>query len=92
MDELARRQVEIVNRRGLHARASAKLQRLAVGFESRIIVPHDGEAANARSITDLLMLAAGKGSLVEVEAVGPDAAAAVEAAAGLIAAGFDETD
>jgi phosphocarrier protein HPr len=89
---VARRRVEIVNRKGLHARASAKLQKIACGFSSRLIVHHQGEAANARSIMDLLMLGAGKGSEIELEAVGEDADACVTAASSLIANGFDEED
>jgi len=92
MDQIARRRVEIVNRKGLHARASAKLQKIACHFSARLIVHHEGEAANARSIMDLLMLGAGPGSEIELEAVGEDAEACVTAAASLVASGFDETD
>jgi len=89
---IARRSIKIVNRKGLHARASAKLQKIACGFSSRLIVHHEGEAANARSIMDLLMLGAGKGAEIELEAVGEDAEACVTAASSLIANGFDEDD
>lgn len=92
MDTLARRRLQIVNVKGLHARASAKLQKLAGNFEARLIVHYGGEAANARSIMDLLMLGAAKGADIELEATGPDAEACVTAAASLIANGFDETD
>lgn len=88
----ARCEVEIVNRRGLHARASAKLQKLAAAFSARVIVSHDGESADARSIMDLLMLAAGPGSRVTVEAEGEDAEGAVAAVVSLIVSGFGETN
>ena len=91
-EAIARRRVEIVNRKGLHARASAKLQKVACSYSSRLIVHHEGEAANARSIMDLLMLGAGKGAEIELEAMGTDADACVTAASNLIANGFDEED
>ncbi|MAN45776.1 MAG: HPr family phosphocarrier protein [Alphaproteobacteria bacterium] len=80
----------IVNRKGLHARASAKLSRLAGEFNSRIIVTHEGETADARSIMDLMMLVAHMGCEVDIRAEGPDAAEAVTAVASLIADGFGE--
>ena len=80
----------IVNRKGLHARASARLSRLAGEFQSRIIVSHEGETADARSIMDLMMLVAHKGCEVDINAEGPDAAEAVTALASLIADGFGE--
>ncbi len=86
----ARQLATIVNRKGLHARASAKLSKLAATYQASVIVRHDGQEANARSIMDLLMLAAGIGSDVELSATGPDAAQAVTAIASLIADGFGE--
>ena len=86
----ASQRATIVNRKGLHARASARLSRLAGEFESRIIVSHEGETADARSIMDLMMLVAHTGCEVEINAEGPDAAEAVTAIASLIADGFDE--
>lgn len=89
---VAVRRVTIVNRKGLHARASAKLARLASEYEATIIVRHEGEAADARSIMDLLMLVAHMGCEIEISATGVQAAEAVEAIAALVAEGFGETD
>jgi phosphocarrier protein len=86
----ARQSVTIVNRKGLHARASAKLSKLASEYQSTVIVSHDGQEADARSIMDLLMLVAAQGCEVELAANGPDAAEAVTAIASLIADGFGE--
>ncbi|MEE2877404.1 MAG: HPr family phosphocarrier protein [Pseudomonadota bacterium] len=84
--------VRIVNRKGLHARASAKLAKLAVTLPAQVFVVREGEVANAHSIMDLLMLAAHQGSDVTVKASGDDAAASVEAVVSLIADGFGERD
>lgn len=86
----ASQRATIVNRKGLHARASARLSRLASEFDSKVIVSHEGESADARSIMDLLMLVAHMGCEVKLEAEGPDAAEAVTAIASLIADGFGE--
>ncbi|KCZ56982.1 hypothetical protein HY29_07510 [Hyphomonas beringensis] len=86
----ASQRATIVNRKGLHARASAKLSRLAGEFDSRIIVTHEGETADARSIMDLMMLVAHTGCEVGITAEGTDAAEAVTAIASLIADGFGE--
>ncbi len=82
--------VNICNQRGLHARASAKFVKLASGFESEIRVTRDGVTVDARSIMGLLMLGAGIGCGVEIEAEGPDAAEAIEALSDLVARKFDE--
>ena len=82
--------VNICNQRGLHARASAKFVKLASGFESEIRVTRDGVTVDARSIMGLLMLGAGIGCGVEIEAEGADAAEAVEALSDLVARKFDE--
>ncbi len=82
----------IVNRKGLHARASAKLARLATTFDARIFISHEGETGDARSIMDLLMLAAHTGCEVEIKAAGRDAREAVNALLALIADGFGEED
>ena len=81
---------DICNARGLHARASAKFVKLASSFESDIRVSRDGTTVNALSIMGLLMLGAGIGSSVTVEAEGPDAEAAIEALRELVARRFDE--
>ena len=82
--------VNICNQRGLHARASAKFVKLASGFESEIQVTRDGVTVDARSIMGLLMLGAGIGCGVDIEAEGPDAADAIEALSDLVARKFDE--
>ncbi len=82
--------VTIVNRKGLHARASAKLAKLAATYDARIIVRHEGEAADARSIMDLLMLVAHIGCEIEITANGPQAGEAVEALVALVSNGFGE--
>jgi phosphocarrier protein len=86
----AARTVEIVNQRGLHARASAKFVRLAAGFDAEVTVSKDGQTVDARSIMGLMMLAAGPGSCIDIMAQGPDALPAVEALAELVAARFEE--
>lgn len=84
------RQIEIVNRKGLHARASAKLAKLALELPSIVMIGFEGETADARSIMDLLCLGAGIGSTVTLSADGPDAAAALDAVEALFADGFGE--
>ncbi|WP_084418279.1 HPr family phosphocarrier protein [Henriciella litoralis] len=86
------RRVQIVNRKGLHARASAKLARLASTLPAQVFVVRNGDVAHAHSIMDLLMLAAHQGSEVDVRASGPNAAAAVDAVSAMIADGFGERD
>ena len=82
--------VEIVNERGLHARASAKFVRLAAGFDAEVQVSKDGSTVDARSIMGLMMLAAGPGCVIEITAEGAEAAQAVEALVELVANRFDE--
>ena len=86
------RTVAIVNRRGLHARAAAKLVNTAEQFSANVDVLRDGQVVSARSIMGLMMLGAGVGSTVELRAEGFDAHEAMEAIAGLIEAGFHEQD
>jgi len=92
VSESAVRTVEIVNRRGLHARASAKFVKLASGFDAEVRVSKDGQTVDARSIMGLMMLAAGPGCCVEIEAEGPDAEPALDALQALVAARFDEDE
>ena len=89
-DSLARVTVGICNQRGLHARASAKFVKLASSFESEVRVTRDGVTVDARSIMGLLMLGAGIGCGVDIEAEGPDAQAAVDALKDLVDRRFDE--
>jgi phosphocarrier protein len=84
------RSVEIVNERGLHARASAKFVKLAAGFDAEVRVSKDGQTVDARSIMGLMMLAAGPGCCIEIVAEGHEAAAAADALAALVAGRFDE--
>jgi phosphocarrier protein HPr len=80
----------IVNKLGLHARASAKLTQVASGFKSEVWLSRNGRRVNAKSIMGVMMLAAGKGALVTVEAEGADADAALGAIRQLIADKFGE--
>ena len=80
----------IVNKLGLHARASAKLTQLASGFQSEIHLSRNGRRVNAKSIMGVMMLAAGKGSSISIEAEGEDADAALAALGALIADKFGE--
>ncbi|MFC7377898.1 HPr family phosphocarrier protein [Brevundimonas sp. GCM10030266] len=82
--------VGICNQRGLHARASAKFVKLASSFESEVRVTRDGVTVNALSIMGLLMLGAGNGCDVHIEAEGPDATEAIEALSDLVNRKFDE--
>ena len=84
------RTVEIVNERGLHARASAKFVKLAATFDAEVKVSRDGTSVDARSIMGLMMLAAGIGSSIEISAEGPEARPALDALVELVQARFDE--
>ena len=87
---MAVREVEIVNERGLHARASAKFVKCAAGFDAEVKVSRDGQTVDAQSIMGLMMLAAGPGSTIEIAAEGPDAEDAVEALSALVRNRFHE--
>jgi phosphocarrier protein len=87
---IAERTVEIVNERGLHARASAKFVKLAAGFQSDIQVTRDDQTVDALSIMGLMMLAAGPGSMIRITARGADAEAAAAALARLVETKFEE--
>lgn len=84
------RTVEIINERGLHARASAKFVKLASTFDAEVMVSRDGSTVDARSIMGLMMLAAGIGSTIEISAEGAEAAEAVAALSELVENRFDE--
>jgi phosphocarrier protein HPr len=84
------RRVEVVNERGMHARASAKFVKLAAEFDAEITVSRDGQTVDARSIMGLMMLAAGPGSTIELKAEGADAQAALDALCELVERRFDE--
>jgi phosphocarrier protein len=85
-------EAEIVNKLGLHARASAKLTQLAGRYAAEIWLSRNGRRVNAKSIMGVMMLAAGKGSQITIEAEGADAEAAIAAMLQLIAAKFDENE
>ena len=86
----ASKTIEIINRRGLHARASAKFVKLAATFEAEIVVSKDGIEVEASSIMGLLLLAAGPGDSLLIEAKGPDASQALFALDELINSKFQE--
>jgi phosphocarrier protein HPr len=84
------RTVTICNRRGLHARAAAKFVKLAETFEAEVTVSKNGASVSGLSIMGLMMLAAGPGTQIRIEAEGAEAAKAVDALATLVGGGFDE--
>ena len=87
---MVRQEIEIVNKLGLHARASTKLTQIAGQFDSEVWIERNARRANAKSIMGVMMLAANKGSKVTLEAAGADEAAAIEALAALINDKFGE--
>lgn len=84
------RDIEIINKLGLHARASAKLTQLASKFQSEVWMSRNQKRVNAKSIMGVMMLAAGKGTTVLLETDGADEQDAMEALVELIAARFGE--
>lgn len=84
--------ITIVNKLGLHARASAKFVSLASEFESEILLKRNGQQVNGKSIMGIMMLAAAKGSVLEVCADGKDEAHAVAALASLVNTRFGESE
>ncbi|HTJ93970.1 MAG TPA: HPr family phosphocarrier protein [Pararobbsia sp.] len=87
---MLQQETTIVNKLGLHARASAKLTQLAARFQSEVWMTRNGRRINAKSIMGVMMLAAGIGAKVEIETDGPDEAEAMQALLGLIADKFGE--
>ena len=86
------RTLTIVNRRGLHARAAAKFVTMAERFGASVDVVRDGQSVSARSIMGLMMLGAGQGSAITLQADGWDAKEALDALSALVEAGFNEQD
>jgi len=84
------RKLKIVNEKGLHARASAKLVEVVEGFDADAEVSRDGLSASGDSIMGLLMLAASKGTTIDVSTTGPDAEALAQALEALVADKFGE--
>ncbi|HEY5307462.1 MAG TPA: HPr family phosphocarrier protein [Casimicrobiaceae bacterium] len=87
---MQQREVEIINKLGLHARASAKLTQLAGKYQSEVSLSRNGRKINAKSIMGVMMLAAGKGAKVTLEIEGPDESDAMEAIVALINGYFGE--
>ena len=87
---MQQREVDIVNKLGLHARASAKLTQLAARYQCEVWLTRNGRRVNAKSIMGVMMLAAAKGSKVDVETDGDDEAEAMQALVELIADRFGE--
>ncbi|MGH6691176.1 MAG: HPr family phosphocarrier protein, partial [Gammaproteobacteria bacterium] len=82
---MLQQEVEIINKLGLHARASAKLTQVAGRFKANVWVGRNGRRVNAKSIMGVMMLAAAKGSMIVVETDGPDEGEAMDAVTRLIA-------
>ena len=89
---MLQQEAEIINKLGLHARASAKLTQVAGRFQANVWVGRNGRRVNAKSIMGVMMLAAAMGSKVMVETDGPDEQQAMDAVTGLIAARFEESE
>ena len=89
---LVEREVEIVNRAGMHARPAAEFVKIAARFKSEIRVEKDGLEVNGKSIMGVLMLAAERGSRLRLSAKGKDAEDAVNALSDLVRRGFEELE
>jgi phosphocarrier protein len=89
---MLQREVEIINKLGLHARASAKLTQVASQFKANVWVTRNGRRVNAKSIMGVMMLAAAQGSTLVVETEGSDEGQAMEAIIRLIAGRFEENE
>ena len=87
---MLQQEVEIINKLGLHARASAKLTQVAGQYAADVWVSRNGRRVNAKSIMGVMMLAAARGSRIVIETDGPDEAQAMEALQALIAGRFGE--
>jgi phosphocarrier protein len=87
---MPQREIEIVNKLGLHARASAKLTQTASRFAADVWLSRNGRRVNAKSIMGVMMLAAGKGSRIAIETDGADAEQALDALVSLIESKFGE--
>lgn len=92
MTETLIRALTIVNRKGLHARASARFVSVAEAHDAHAIVRRDGLEVSGDSIMGLMMLAAAQGSVIEVETAGPEAERLLDALEALVTGGFGEDD
>jgi phosphocarrier protein len=86
------REVKIINKLGLHARASAKITQLAGKFKSEVWLSHNNHKVNAKSIMGVMMLAANKGSTINIETIGSDETEAMLALVNLIGNYFGEDE
>ena len=86
------RDIEIINKLGLHARASAKLTQLAARYQSEVWMTRNDRRVNAKSIMGVMMLASGKGSVVTLDTEGPDEQECMDALVQLIEARFGESE
>ena len=89
---MATKDIPIINKLGLHARAAAKLVQTASRFEADIILKHNGKEVSGKSIMGVMMLAAGKGTTLSIIASGPDEAAALNELEKLIRDRFGENE
>lgn len=89
-EAVQRRILTICNRRGLHARSSAKFVKCVGEFNAEVLVRREGQSVSGASIMGLLMLGAAQDSEIEVTAAGPDARAVLDALEALVSSGFDE--
>jgi phosphocarrier protein HPr len=87
---MRQQEVEIINKLGMHARASAKLTQLAAKYQCEVSLARNGRKVNAKSIMGVMMLAAGKGSRITLETDGPDESEAMDALVALIGDYFGE--
>jgi len=87
---MIKRDIEIVNKLGLHARASAKLTQLATSYKCEVNLERNGRRVNAKSIMGVMMLAAGKGTTIQIETEGDDESAAMDGLVALINDKFGE--
>jgi phosphocarrier protein len=87
---MIQQEVEIINKLGLHARASAKLTQLAAKYQSEVWMTRNKRRVNAKSIMGVMMLAAGKGAVITLETEGPDEKECFDALLNLINGKFDE--
>lgn len=87
---MLQQEIEIINKLGLHARASAKLTQLAASYKSEVMMSRDKRRVNAKSIMGVMMLAAAKGTTVTIEVDGPDEEEAMQALRALINDYFGE--
>ena len=89
---MPQRDVTIINKLGLHARAAAKFVALAGRYQAEVQVHREGKTVNGKSIMGMMMLAAGRGTTITLEATGEDAEAALDALEGLVNDRFEESE